>query len=398
MLVATVSAAWADAPVPVPVSTPAAVAYSQRHELMWALIQLATLALPLVLLITGWGGAKLRAACAWLTRGNRYLTLTLSAVLYLALMALIILPLDYWRDIDSDHYLGQASAPLTTWIMGEVTAFLVKAVVAALFLWIPYALIRKSPKLWWFYGALALIPVAFFVLVALPVWVDPLTTTYKPLDNPKLAAEIDALAARCGVPHIPIFVGGDDDTVVGLGPTNRIVLEDHIERVETPEQITGTIGHELKHYVMGDNYKALAIIAGILLLGFGLVNLLGRAAIRRWHERFGFNDLADPASLPLIVTILFTFWLCVLPLFNWEARSIEHEADRFGLELTHTNRANALLYAGWAKDYAVEYDPFFYNFRATHPSLGDRIRFANTYKPWETGEPLVYGNICKPAR
>jgi STE24 endopeptidase len=387
----------ADAPVQVLVSSPGAIAYSQLHELIWALIQIATLILPIVLLASGWS-AKLRAACAWLVRGNRYLTLTLFAMVYLALLALVLLPLDYWREIGADNYLGRATDPLPMWFANEAVALLVKAIAAALFLWIPYALIRRSPRRWWLTGALALIPVAFFVLVALPVWVDPLTTTYKPLDNPKLAAQIDALAARCGVPHIPIFVGGDDDTVVGLGPTNRIVLEDHIERVETPEQITGTIGHELKHYVMGDNYKALAIIAAILLVGFALVNILGRAAIRRWHQRFGFNDLADPASLPLIVAILFGFWLLVLPLFNWEARNIEHEADRFGLELTHTNRANALLYAGWAKNYAVEYDPFFYYFRATHPSLGDRIRFANEYKPWEKGEPLVYGNICKPAR
>ena len=198
------------------------------------------------------------------------------------------------------------------------------------------------------------------------------------------------------MPHIPIFLGGDDDTVVGLGPTNRIILEEHSQTVETPAQIIGTVSHELKHYRMGDNYKALAIVAAILLAGFWLVNRLGRAAIARWHNRFGFDDLADPASLPLVVLILFGFWLCVLPLFNWEARSIEHEADRFGLELTHTNRANAELYAGWAKNYPPDYDWFIETFRATHPSLADRIRFANDYKPWEKGEQLVYGEICKP--
>ena len=387
------AAALADAPVAIPPTTAAAIAYSQLHELIWGLGQLAALALPILLLFTGWG-ARLRTFCSRIARGNRYGTLTLFAAFYLVLAALTVLPLDYWRDIASEPAFGRPGESLLSWATGEIAPLLARIAAAALFLWLPYWLIRRSPRRWWLYSALALIPIVFAVLVALPVFVDPLTTEYKPLNDPKLAAQIEALAARCGMPHIPIFTGGGDDTVVGLGPTNRIILEDHIETVETQPQILGTVSHELKHYVMGDNYKALAIIAAFALAGFWLVQRLGRAAVARW--RFGFDDLADPASLPLLVLILSGFWLCVLPAFNWEARSIEHEADRFGLELTHTNRANAELYAGWAKTFPAEYDAFFYAFRATHPSLADRIRFANDYKPWERGETLVYGSVCRP--
>jgi STE24 endopeptidase len=392
-LLVVTTAALADTPVAIPEASAAAIALVHTHELIWALNQLALLALPALLLFTGFG-ARLRGACAGPAGGRRVPTLILFVAAYLILAALVAAAPDYWRDIIS----ASPGDRLQTgaWIVAEIVPLIVKIVVAALFLWIPYWLVRRSPDYWWLYGAVALVPVAFAVLVALPVFVDPLTTSYKPLDNPKLAAQIEALAARCGVGSIPIFVGGDDDTVVGLGPTNRIVLDADIEKNETPEQITGTISHELKHYIMGDNYKALAIISALFLSGFWLVNRLGRAAIARWHGRFGFDDLADPASLPLAVLILAAFWLCVLPLFNWEARSIEHEADRFGLELTHTNHANALLYASWAKNYPANYDWFALTFRATHPSIADRIRFANDYKPWETGGQLVYGDVCRP--
>lgn len=385
-------------PVAIPETTAAAIAYSQTHELLWATAQLVALALPALLLVTGWG-ARLRSACARLARGNRYGTLILFAAAYLVLAALAVAPIHYWRDI-----VGVAGAsgqfspgpPLPDWIVGELAPLFAKLLAAALFLWIPYALIRRFPRRWWLIAAAALVPVAFLVLVALPVVIDPLTAHYEPLKDKALAAQIEALAARCGVSNIPVFVGGDDDTVVGLGPTKRIFLEENIWKVETPEQIAGTVSHELKHYILGDNYKALAIIAVLMLAGFWLVHRIGRWAIRRF--RFGFDDLADPASLPLLVLILFGFWLCVLPAFNWYARSIEHEADRFGLELTHTGRANAELYASWAKGMPPDYDWFFTAFRATHPSLADRIRFANTYKPWVRGEPLVYGDVCKPQK
>jgi Zn-dependent protease with chaperone function len=395
VLLLAASTALAAAPVAVPPATQAGIAYTHMHEWIWALVHLVGLAVPAVLLFSGLG-ARLRSACSRLARANRYGTLTLFAAAYFVIAAVCVMPLDYWHDVALEHAFGRPGEALAVWLAGELVSLAVTTIAAALFLWIPYGLMRRSPRWWWLAAALALVPVAFVVLVALPVFVDPLTTTYTPLANPALAAKIEALAARCGVPAIPIYVGGDDDTVVGLGPTNRIILEDRIEKVETPDQITGTIGHELKHYVMGDNYKALAIIAAVLLSGFWLVDRIGRWAMLRWD--FGFRELCDPASLPLIALVLSLFWLAVLPAFNWEARSIEHEADRFGLELTHENRANAELFAGWVRAGQTPDDDWFsVTFRATHPSLAERIRFANTYRPWERGEKLVYANVCRPA-
>jgi Zn-dependent protease with chaperone function len=235
--------------------------------------------------------------------------------------------------------------------------------------------------------------------VVLPVWVNPLTTDYRPLADQSLAVKIATLAARCGVRHIPVFVGGNDDTVVGLGPTNRIILDKDIFRNETPDQIAFTVGHELKHYVEGDNWKALAIIVGLLLVGLFLVDRIGRAFIARGARWFGFDDLADPASLPLIVAILSVCWFAASPALNLFTRHIEHEADRFGLELTHENRAMGELFANeiTRHDELADWDTFFLIFRATHPSNADRVGFANAYQPWEQGQPLVYGDVCRPA-
>jgi len=384
--------------VAVPPAPPGAVEYMQARDWLWAEAQLVLLATPLLFLVTGWG-ARLRSWCARRTGGSRFWTLTLFAALYLLLAGLVRAPFDFYRDYWTLRGAPGFDETVAGWALEEIVPLAARIVVAALFVWIPYTLIRRSPRRWWLYAAIALVPVAFLVLAVLPIWVDPLTATYRPLSDKTLYTEIETLAARCGVHDIPVLVGGDDDTVVGLGPTKRIFLDKDIFKNETPDEIRFTVGHELKHYVENDNYKALAIIAILLLTGFWLTDRIGRGVIARFGRRIGFEELSDPASLPLIVLIMTAYWLCVLPLFNLYARDIEHEADRFGLELTHENHALAALevhYMTQDKN-PPDWDTFFLIFRATHPSDGERIRFANAYHPWAEGKPLAYGDVCKPS-
>jgi STE24 endopeptidase len=392
-----ISSAHAGTPVAVPHTTQAASAFVQHREPLWMVAQLLPILIAFLVLVTGLG-ARLRSLCARLAGGNWFWTVTLFACIYLMLAALVIAPFDYYRDIVDLRTFGHSAPSPLQWFAGEAASLVAKLVVMGLFVWIPYALIAKSPRRWWFYSTLALIPVVFLVLVAIPVWVAPLTTHYQPLANTSLMVKIEALAARCGVSHIPVFVGGNEDTVVGLGPTNRIILDKDLFKNETPDQVMFTVGHELKHYVEMDNWRGLAIITCLLLAGFFLVDRIGRWWIARRVHHFGFDDLADPASFPLIVVILSVSWLAVSPLFNLYARHIEHEADRFGLELTHENRAMAEIFANEIArhDEPAEWDTFFLIVRANHPSRAERIRFANDYHPWEGGKPLVYRDVCKP--
>jgi hypothetical protein len=234
--------------VAVPPAPAGAASFMAARDWIWAESQLLSLAVPALFVFTGFG-ARIRTICTRLAGDRWYWNVTLFAAVYLTLNALIILPFDYYRGYAS---LGDMADPLPQWAVGEVVALVEKVVAALLFLWIPYALIVRSPKRWWLYTAAALAPVAALVLVISPVWIKPLTTSFHPLKDKGLYAEIQTLAARCGVHNIPVLVGGSDTSVVGLGPTYRILLGENLLKHQTPEQIRFTISHEIKHYVMGD--------------------------------------------------------------------------------------------------------------------------------------------------
>jgi Zn-dependent protease with chaperone function len=85
------------------------------------------------------------------------------------------------------------------------------------------------------------------------------------------------------------------------------------------------------------------------------------------------------------------------PLFNVASRYTEHEADRFGLEMTRNNRAAALAFVkGQQENLAVPRPAFLVMlWRGDHPALGERIDFANSYRPWTTGEAAKHEHLFK---
>ncbi len=389
--------------VPVPVNTAQAVQFNHATDLVWIGLQLIPVAVALAFLATGLG-ARLAARLQGLARGRRYPALVALACLMLAVCAVLSLPLSFYGDVVLWRPLArQWGFPPPNpgpWLTGRATGLLGQCLAAALLLWIPFGLVARLPRTWWIWVTVAGTTLATTAVLTSQLVVAPMTTRFEPLAEPALKTAFEAMAARCGASGAPVLVGGDDATVVGLGPTSRILIPSPRFERETPAQLRTTLAHELKHYRMGDNWKAFGVVAGLILLGALLVQLLGMAAIRLWGRRLGVASLSEPGALPLIVLILALAWpLAGKPAFNAIQQHVEFEADRFALEVTHDNRALGEWQAAVGKQpwRLNEYDWFTATFLATHPSQAERVRLANSYHPWETGHPGVYGATCRPA-
>jgi Zn-dependent protease with chaperone function len=233
-----------------------------------------------------------------------------------------------------------------------------------------------------------------------PVWVDPLFNRFEPLTDQVLEREILDQAQRAGIDGSRIFqVDKSADTkalnayVKGLFGTKRIVLYDTLLVQLSHREVLAVLGHEMGHYVLGHVSRSILLSTFLVLAGLFWVDRAGRWLIARHSGRIGFDRLSAIAALPLIMLLTEVASLTASPVICAYSRYQEHEADRFALELTRTNRSAAEAFVKLQHENLSNPRPgrFYRIFRATHPSIGDRIDFCNSYRPWTKGEALVYG-------
>jgi STE24 endopeptidase len=166
-----------------------------------------------------------------------------------------------------------------------------------------------------------------------------------------------------------------------------------LEKSTTPE-ILFVFGHEMGHYVLGHVRNSLIVssFAALLLLlaGFHLMHWV----LRRHGERWAIRDVTDWAALPLMVLLVSITGFLGEPIINAYSRWQEHQADIYGLEVTHGLVADSKAVAAHSFQVLGEVDleepnpnPLIKFWSYSHPSISERVAFAASYDPWSSGTP-----------
>ncbi len=382
------------AAVSVPEPTPQAVRFHHTGNLWWLASRAWSITVPLALALSGLG-ARLRD-WAW-KRGRNWLGAgLLFVVAYLVVVNLIHLPLGAYLGFVRPRAYGLSNQSFVDWLVDEGKEFGVTLAVAVPAFFAVYGLIARFPKRWWLAcGLLALPAIAFLALVA-PVWIDPLYNEFRPMRDKALEARILALAARCGIDVDRVFevdmsrkTSAVNAYVTGLWGTKRIVLWDTLIAKLEPDQVAAVMGHEMGHYVLNHVWQGVLVVSLLSLLGLYLAHRILAWLIPRWAHRTRVRGLDDFASLPLLVAAALALNLLLAPVGYAFSRHMEHEADQFSLELTRDNRAAATSFVALQRENLGYPRPgwLYQVVRSTHPSLGERVDFANAYAPWKRGEP-----------
>ena len=285
------------------------------------------------------------------------------------------------------------------WTKGELLSVIFTIIVV----WILYAVIRKSPTRWWFYFWLATIPLVLGVIFIQPLVIDPMFHKFEPLQvkDPGLTMELEKMVQRAGEtipPERMFWMGAGEKTtelnayVTGFGASKRIVVWDNtIKKMNTP-QIVFVAGHEMGHYVLYHIPKGIAFAMLVLLVVFYLGYRLIGWVLRRWGAAWGIHEVSDLASYPALLLVVSIVATLVGPVFSTYSRYTEHQADQYGLEVTHGLTPDSGQVAAQAFNILGDVDladpapkrwviDLFYD----HPAIPDRIQYCLGYDPWGSG-------------
>jgi Zn-dependent protease with chaperone function len=290
-------------------------------------------------------------------------------------------------------------------------------------IWILYAVVRRSPRSWWFYFWLVSLPILLLVFFLQPLIIDPLFHRFEPLakKDPALVASLEQMVQRAGEnipPERMFWMGASEKSTVvnayvtGFGSSKRIVVWDTTIAKMTTPQIVYVASHEMGHYVLYHLPKLLAFGAsGILIFLYFGYRSIGWI-VARWGPKWEIRGLDDWASLPVLLLLLSIFGFVGNPVSNAFNRHYEHQADQYGLEVTHgltpdSGQVAAQTFQILGEVGLADPEPnpvnvfLFYS----HPPIADlttcrkrdaangsstvgcpgRIGFALTYDPWSNG-------------
>jgi Zn-dependent protease with chaperone function len=400
----TVAAPAASGPVAVPPATEKALRYYESGNWLWVIDTALGFLIPVAFVFTGFS-ARLRDLSRRLGR-NWFFTLVVYFVFFTLISFLVGLPWSYYTDFVRQHDYGLSNQTLGKWFGDSVKGLLVGLVMGALFLWVPFLLLKKSPRRWWLYTSILAVPFLFLVIVVTPIWIDPLFNDFGPMKDRGLEQQILALADRAGIEGSRVFeVNKSVDTkavnayVTGFFGTKRVVLWDTIIAKLTPPELLTVMGHEMGHYVLGHVPKSVAFFSVLILVTLYLAHRTAGFVFAHSRERMGFDSLADIAALPLLLLLTNLFGFLASPIVLAYSRHNEHEADRFSIEITRDNHALGTAFVKLQTENLGNPRPglLYVLWRASHPPVGERIDFCNEYKPWERGEPLRYLKLFKNA-
>ncbi|HTR02286.1 MAG TPA: M48 family metallopeptidase [Thermoanaerobaculia bacterium] len=337
---------------------------------------------------------------------NRFWQAAVFVPLLFVTDAVLELPTSAWSQHLARFY-GQSVQGWGSWLWDQAKGLLVGLVVAIPLVWLLYAILRKSPRRWWLWFWLALLPVIVFLLFVTPLVVEPLFFDFQPLapGHPELARAIEQVTIRAGHPiatdrmfamNASSKYNSINAYVSGLGASKRVVVWDTTIAKATIPQTLFVFGHEMGHYVLLHIPKGIAFFWGLLFVLLALAAwVFGR--LFRGPERWGIRGLSDWASLPVLMLGATIAGELVNPVINGFIRMQEHQADVFGLEAIHglvpdspRAAAEAFQLLGDANLSDPDPGPFITLWLYDHPPLADRLRFAAAYDPWGKGEAPKY--------
>ncbi len=257
---------------------------------------------------------------------------------FTVLTAVLTFPMTLYEGYFREHNYRLLNQTFGPWMRDQLVALGVNVVLGAILVIPLFGLVRRLGKNWWVWGAVVTIVFFAFVSLIAPVYISPLFNKYKLLEDPRIKDPILSMARANGIPATNVYEFDASEqsnrvsaNVSGFADTLRISLNDNLLKRCTLPEIETTMGHEMGHYVLNHEYKGLIMIGVVIVIGFAFLNWGINYSLARWGEAWGIRDITDIAVLPLATIVFSLFFFVTTPVTNTITRTMEFEADMYGL-------------------------------------------------------------------
>ena len=355
----------------------------------------------LVTILVDWLLLRFRLANAFRNLGERvskrrWAVTGITALLYSIVVPILLLPWTIYTGFFRERQYGLLSQDFGAWAGEQLTGLAIELIIAPLLVIAIYAVIRRSPRNWWLWATGVIATFMMIGMVLGPVFIAPLFNDYTEMEEGPLRDRIEAVAAKYDIPaeHIYVFDQSKQHkrisaNVSGLGPTIRISLNDNLLERTSEEEILAVMGHEMGHYKLNHVWWMVGIMLAIFGLGLFLASRIAPALIARYGERWGVRDIADPASIPVIMICIGAWMFAMTPATNSLIRWAESGADAFGLDAAQEPDGFAKVAMRLSEYRKIEPGPIEEMLFFDHPSGATRVRMAMQWKADNTENPQI---------
>ena len=346
---------------------------------------LSTVIVMWLLLRFRWS-ARMRKLAERLTR-FRPLQTVLYWIQFIIVVSLLTFPLTVYEGYFREHKYGLLNQSFGPWMSEQMVSLGVSVVLGAILMVPLFGLVRRLGKNWWVWGATLTIVFAAFVSLIAPVYIAPLFNKYTTLQDRQIRDPILSMARANGIPATNVYEfdasrqsNRVSANVSGFAGTLRVSLNDNLLKRCTLPEIQTTMGHEMGHYVLNHAYKGLVMAGVLIVIGFAFLNWALNSSLARWGKKWEVRGVTDVAVLPLTAILFSLYFFLLTPVTNTISRTIEYEADMYGLNAAQQPDAEAnvdMLLGEYRKlDPGPVEEFIFYD----HPSGRTRITAAMRWK------------------
>jgi STE24 endopeptidase len=353
----------------------------QRHKI--TIVFLSTLlSLAWMALLGFVAGPELgKQYTAWFGHEEWLRLLASAAVLGLTL-ELLTFPLDYHSGFVLEHRYQLSNQSLAGWLWKRVKGYGVGGALGLLLVYGLYWVLWVAGDWWWLWATAGWLAATLVLGRLLPVVILPIFYKVTRLEDASLLHRLKKLTEGTSLKiegvyelHLSAETKKANAALAGLGNTRRVLLGDTLLAQFTPEEIEVVFAHEVGHHVHRHLPKSIVLSVFLALAGFWLVHQVLTASA----ATLGYNGIADPAALPLVLFVLAVFGLSLSPLQNALSRFYERQCDRYALDRTHNKSAYRSAFIKLARINKSDPDPhplvalLFYD----HPPIRERLAMAD---------------------